>query len=308
MYLSRFLLETLGRCGNESSTKLLPRHGADERVSSRCILVHVHPGERMSSLEGRVAIVTGAARGIGRAYANRLAALGARVAVFDINLRSFEGFEDGSSDTTVAEIEGKGGTAIGLEVDVSNPESARGAVAKVVADWGRVDVLVANAGGNSGTSEQSKASSVEPALLQFVMANNFYATVYSVAAVAPIMKQQRSGKIITVASTAASWPSADGGLAHYAAAKAAIAHYTRYLAQDLGPFGITANCIAPGVTASGRIMKTVVRPQGDQLTQKIALRRIGTVEELARVVEFLSSDLSDYVTGALIPVDGGLKP
>jgi 3-oxoacyl-[acyl-carrier protein] reductase len=83
-------------------------------------------------------------------------------------------------------------------------------------------------------------------------------TVYTVNAVAPIMKEQRSGKIITVSSIAGIGPSVDGGYAHYGAAKAVIAHYTRYLAQDLGPFGITANCIAPGVIAIGRIMATVI--------------------------------------------------
>ena len=93
------------------------------------------------------------------------------------------------------------------------------------------------------------------------------------------------------------------------AAKAAIAHYRRYLAQDLGPFGVTANCIAPGVIATGRIMATVI-PGSTQSNRDraelVALRRLGTVEDCAKVVEFLATDLSDYVTGAVIPIDGGL--
>ena len=88
---------------------------------------------------------------------------------------------------------------------------------------------------------------------QLVTEMNLFGTVYSCNAVAPIMKQQRSGKIITVSSVAGTAPSADGGYAHYGATKAAIADYTRYLAQDLGPFGITANCIAPGVIATGPV-------------------------------------------------------
>jgi NAD(P)-dependent dehydrogenase (short-subunit alcohol dehydrogenase family) len=120
---------------------------------------------------------------------------------------------------------------------------------------------------------------------------------------------QRSGKIITVSSVAGTAPSADGGYAHYGAAKAAIAHYTRYLAQDLGPFGITVNCIAPGVIATGRIMATVI-PGSSQSNRDraelVALRRLGTVDDCAKVVEFLATDLSDYVTGAVIPIDGGL--
>src|SRR5206468_5484238 len=124
----------------------------------------------------------------------------------------------------------------------------------VVEEWGRVDVLVANAGGGRGRPVDTKASALDPALLQLVVGMNLFGTVYSCNAVAPVMKQQRSGKIITVSSVAGTAPSADGGYAHYGAAKAAIAHYTRYLAQDCGPYGITANCIAPGVLATRRII------------------------------------------------------
>lgn len=267
----------------------------------------------MRSLDGKVAVVTGGARGIGRGYAKRLAALGARVAVLDIDLRSYREFEDEADSMTapgtVAEIEAAGGLACGLQVDVTDPQAARAAVEQIIALWGRVDVLVANAGGGSGSPATTKAGSLDPAELAFVTATNLFGTVHSVIAVVPFMKEQRSGKIITVGSLAATRPSADGSLAHYAAAKAAIAHYTRYLAQDLGPFGITANCIAPGVTASGRIAATVLagEVQNSPLIETIALRRIGTVEDCANVLEFLATSLSDYVTGAVIPVDGGMR-
>ena len=267
----------------------------------------------MGKLDGKVAIVTGAARGLGRAYAKRLAALGAKLAVADINLRSFEEFEaeakDMTGDNTVAEIEAAGGSALGIELDVCDTAAVEAMVGRVVKEWGRVDVLVANAGGGRGLPMDTKASSLDPELLRLVTEMNLFGTVYSCNAVAPIMKQQRSGKIITVSSIAGTAPSADGGYAHYGAAKAAIAHYTRYLAQDLGPFGITVNCIAPGVIATGRIMATVI-PGSSQSNRDraelVALRRLGTVEDCARVVEFLATDLSDYVTGAVIPIDGGL--
>ena len=170
-------------------------------------------------------------------------------------------------------------------------------------------LLVANAGGGWGRLID-QVSTFDPALvLQLMIGMSLFETVYSCNAVAPIMKQQRSGKIITVSSIAGTAPAADGGYAHYGAAKAAIAHYTRYLAQDLGPFGITVNCIAPGVIATGRIMATVI-PGSSQSNRDraelVALRRLGTVEDCARVVEFLATDLSDYVTGAVIPIDGGL--
>ncbi len=267
----------------------------------------------MGKLDGKVALVTGGARGLGRAYAKRLAALGAKLAVADINLRSYEEFADEArdmtADTTVAEIEASGGAALGFEVDVRDNAAVEAMAAAILERWGRIDVLVANAGGGRGRPIDTKASSLDPALLHLVTEMNLYGTVYSCNAVAPVMKRQRSGKIITVSSIAGTAPSADGGYAHYGAAKAAVAHYTRYLAQDLGPFGITANCIAPGVIATGRIMATVI-PGSSQSNRDraelVALRRLGTVEDCARVVEFLATDLSDYVTGAVIRIDGGL--
>jgi 3-oxoacyl-[acyl-carrier protein] reductase len=267
----------------------------------------------MGKLDGKVAIVTGGARGLGRAYARRLAGLGAKIAVADLNLKSYEEFaaeaEDMTGDSTVAEIEAMGGAALGFEFDVCDSDAVHAMVDSVVAAWGRVDVLVANAGGGRGRPLDTKATTLDPALLQLVIAMNLYGTVYSCNAVAPVMKVQNSGKIITVASMAARAASPDGGYAHYGAAKAAIAHYTRYLAQDLGPYGITANCIAPGVIATGRIMQTVLpgsSAANQNRTEQIALRRLGTVEDCARVVEFLATDLSDYVTGAVIPIDGGI--
>jgi 3-oxoacyl-[acyl-carrier protein] reductase len=264
-------------------------------------------------LGGKVAIVTGAGRGLGRAYALRLAGLGAKVAVSDIDLKSYAEFEAEAAamtgESTMAEIEAMGGEAIGIELDVADQTAVQAMVDRVIAKWGRIDILVCNAGGGRGRPVDTKPSELDPALTQLVMGMNYYGTTYCVSAVAPHMKQQRSGKIVTVASTAAINPSPDGGYAHYGAAKAAIAHYTRYLAQELGPHGINANCIAPGTIGTGRILATVI-PGSSQANQnraeRISLRRIGTVEDCAKVVEFLTTDLSDYVNGVLIPVDGGM--
>src|ERR1700719_4298128 len=162
-------------------------------------------GTAMGTLDGKVAIVTGAARGLGRAYAKRLAGLEAKVAVADLNLHSYEEFEaeakDMTADSTVAEIEASGGTALGIEVDVRDHEAVEAMVARVVQESGRVDLLVANAGGGRGRPVDTKASTLDPALLQLVTEMNLFGTVYSCNAVAPVMKQQRFGKIITVSAS-----------------------------------------------------------------------------------------------------------
>ena len=137
----------------------------------------------MAKLDGKVAIVTGAARGLGRAYAKRLAGLGAKVAVVDLNLHSYQEFEaeakDMTADSTVAEIEAAGGTALGVEVDVRDHAAVEAMVARVVQEWGRVDVLVANAGGGRGRPMDTKASTLS-ALLQVVTSMNLFGTLIRV--------------------------------------------------------------------------------------------------------------------------------
>lgn len=262
----------------------------------------------MGELQDKVAIVTGAARGLGRAYALRLAALGCKVAACDINLKSHEEFEEEaeqmSAGSVVDEVVASGGSAMGFEFDVSDRASVDAMVADVNSAWGRVDVLVANAGGGRGSLAETKASIVSPELLELVTKINLFGTVHCCSAVAPIMKEQRSGKIITVSSHAGQVAGLGGGYAHYGANKAAIAHYTRYLAQELGRFGINVNCVSPGMIATARVMK-LVEGKDDGVMKEIALRRYGTPEDCANVIEFLATDLSRYVTGALIPIDGG---
>lgn len=261
----------------------------------------------MGELSGKNAIVTGAGRGLGRQYALKLAELGANVAVVDKNLTSFEEFEMErqrmTAGSTVEEIQNLGVQALGFELDVGD-RAALENVAKTVDDtWGSVDILVANAGGGSATPATTRASELSSDDLDVVLQRNLYGTIYTVNAVAPYMKAQRSGKIVTVSSINGSRGLPDGGYAHYGAAKAGIAMYTRYLAQDLGPYGINSNCIAPGLIATGRIMTNL--GGADRSYDEIPLRRPGTPEDLANLVAFLTTEQSSYINGAVIPIDGG---
>jgi 3-oxoacyl-[acyl-carrier protein] reductase len=259
------------------------------------------------TLDGQVAVVTGAGRGLGRGYALRLAGLGARVAIIDRDLRSYAEFDaeaaEMTAESTAAEVRALGAEALEAEADVTDAASIAAAIGAVLDAWGRIDVLVCNAGG--GSTGESHASRVDLEEFDLVVRRNLYGTVNTVVAAAPAMKAAGRGKIVTVSSQAGRQGSADGGYAHYGAAKAGIIGYTRYLAQDLGPSGITANCIAPGYIGTGRLMVGFEAIGVEKVAGQTALRRLGTVEDCARVVEFLATDLSDYVTGAVIPIDGG---
>jgi 3-oxoacyl-[acyl-carrier protein] reductase len=263
-------------------------------------------------LEGRTALVTGGARGLGRAYALRLAGLGADVAVADVNLDSSREFEAEAAamtaDTVMGEIEAMGRSSLGVECDVTDRQSLDAVVEQIIGAWGHLDIVVCNAGGGTGDPQQTKASSVDAEIFDIVVQRNLYGTVNTCTAVAPVMKEAGYGRIVTVSSAAGRKPNADGGYAHYGAAKAGIQMYTRYLAQELGPSGITVNCIAPGYIATGRLSVMFERIGVERLARSVPLRRLGTPEDCAKVVEFLVTDLGDYVNGAIIPIDGGSVP
>jgi 3-oxoacyl-[acyl-carrier protein] reductase len=259
-------------------------------------------------LKGQVALVTGAGRGLGRAFAHRLSALGARVAVLDLSLKSYADIpaerEAMEEDSTVSEIEARGGAAIGLEVDVTDSAAVTRAIEQIVQRWGRLDVAVCNAGGGTGTLAETTGTLVSNAHLETVMQRNLHGTVNTCRAAAVPMMAQRAGRLITISSVAGRRPEPTGGYAHYGAAKAAIIMYTRYLAREIGPYGITANCVAPGFIRTGRVAP-LLDTMGQNLLETVALRRYGTPEDCAGVIEFLATDLGSYVTGATIPVDGG---
>jgi 3-oxoacyl-[acyl-carrier protein] reductase len=266
----------------------------------------------MGKLDGKVAIVTGAGRGLGRAYARRLAGLGAKIAVTDLNLKSYAEFEaeakEMTADSTVDEINAGGGEAIGIEMEVRDRASVDAMVQKVFDTWGRVDILVANAGGGRGRPIDTRASTLDSDLLHLVTEMNYYGTVYCVNAVAPIIKDQHSGKIVTVASIAAldPRPTAATPLRRRSWQRSCL-----HAPISAGSSPIRHHCElhSPGTITTGRVVATVMPNQANanrDRTEQVALRRLGGVDDCAKVVEFLTTDLSDYVSGQCIAIDGGL--
>ena len=250
----------------------------------------------MNHLTDRVALVTGAGRGIGAATARRLAADGAAVAVADLT-------EAGARDT-VGAIHDAGGTAVGVGCDVAVADQVDAAVGRVVAELGRLDILVNNAG-------------VIRDNLLFKMSEDDWDTVIAVhlrgaflcsRAAQGHMVDQRYGKIVNLSSVSAL---GNRGQANYSAAKAGIQGFTRTLAIELGPFGINVNAVAPGFIATAMTDATARRMgvEPEQFREAVAamvpLRRIGLPTDIASVVSFLVSEDASYITGQTLYVDGG---
>lgn len=259
-------------------------------------------------LSGKTALVTGAARGLGRAYALRIASLGANVAISDIDLDGAANFgEKLSADSVAAEIEALGVSALALECDLTRPDEVRHLFAVVVERFGCLDILVNNAGGAIANSSSGlgSATSIDDVRLLFDV--NFISMVLCSQAAIPFMKEKGGGIIVNTVSQTAVSTFPGGNLAVYGAAKAAVLQYTRSLAAELGPFGIRANCIAPGIIMTARIAaQAQARGIGTaEQAAQIPLRRLGEVEDCAGVVEFLVTDLSQYVTGQCISACGG---
>lgn len=264
----------------------------------------------MGKLSGKLALVTGAGRGLGRAYALRLAALGADVIVNDLHLDSAQEFDEAlTAPTVMAECELLGVRSIGIEADVTIRNEVDSMFAAIVEAFGHVDILINNAGGVLRPVERGYAAEVPEDDWRCIMDVNLTATVFCCQAAAAIMKKRGSGKIINVGSQAGSRGNLLGQNAHYCVAKAGIAQYTRLLAGELGPHNINVNCIAPGIVLTSRAIKQFHRdsPESQAIyNPQIALRRMGTTEDCAKVIEFLATDLSDYVTGQVISVCGGM--
>lgn len=239
--------------------------------------------------EGRVAIVTGAAHGFGRAIALALAERGALVFGCDV----------------LAMEDAAGVTAVRL--DVGDRAAVQLAVGEIVAETGRVDVLVNNAGGVCGQVGRP-IEEVEAADWQAIFAVNVSGAFFMSQAVAPAMKRQGAGRIVNISSGAGLGVSLTG-IQAYASAKAGQIGLTRQLAHELGPFGITVNNVAPGFVRSNPATERQWEAMGAEgqarLLRSVALRRPGRAEDIAAAVMFFASEQAGWITGQVLSVDGG---
>ncbi|MDZ4159661.1 MAG: SDR family NAD(P)-dependent oxidoreductase [Anaerolineaceae bacterium] len=252
---------------------------------------------------GQVAVVTGGAKGIGGACADRFAQEGARVACLDVI--------DDVNEQHAAELRAQGVDAIALHCDVANPESVKAAVEAVTERWGRIDILVAAAGIYTGSPLVDVSFKQWQRLIDIDLTGVFLCN----QTVAPIMMKQKSGSIINISSMAGktSWSCS----AEYSSAKSGVIGLTRAVAMDMAPYSVTVNAICPGNTLTDMVTKDVAPQVGgrdglapDQWikmrTNDCPLKRIAEPWEMGGVAAFLASEDARYITGQSIEVDGGL--
>jgi 3-oxoacyl-[acyl-carrier protein] reductase len=244
----------------------------------------------MAHLAGQVAVITGASRGIGRAIALDLASEGAKVVVNYAN-------SSDAADALVQEIQAAGGEAIAVQANVSQPEQVDRLIEAATTKWGRVDVLVNNA----GITKDTLLLRMKPEDWQAVIDLNLTGVFLCTRAVAKIMLKQKSGRIVNIASVAGQM--GNPGQANYSAAKAGVIGFTKTVAKELASRGITVNAVAPGFITTD--MTAGLQAEG--ILQFIPLGRYGTPAEVAGMVRFLAADpAAAYITGQVFNVDGGM--
>ena len=242
-------------------------------------------------LTNKVAIVTGAGRGLGKGIALKLAAEGAKVVVADVMVDN--------AAAVVAEIAAAGGKAIAVKANVADKNEVAAMFAKAVAEFGTVDIMVNNAGINRD-GQLFKMSDED---WDLVIGVNLTGTFYCTRAAAQIMREKGYGRIVNISSM--SWLG-NFGQANYAASKGAVDAVTRALAVELAPRKIQVNAVAPGVIET-EMSQQVRDLADDQVRAKILLKRYGLASEVASAVAFLASDMATYITGQVLYVDGGFK-
>ena len=243
-------------------------------------------------IDGKVALVTGAAQGIGEAIARRFAAAGAHVVAADLNADGVE--------KLAAELRAARGSAEGRGLDVRSDEDVRTLVGDIVSGYERIDVLVNCA----GIIPVIPVEDISSADWDEVIAVNVKGVFFATRAVMTAMEKQGAGRIINIASNAGKMGSVIAGV-HYAASKAAVISLTKSFAQRLAPKGIRVNAVSPGPVRT-RAVETMSPPDTERLRSNVPVGRIGTPEEIAAAVLFLASDQADFVAGEIFDVDGGI--
>jgi 3-oxoacyl-[acyl-carrier protein] reductase len=244
-------------------------------------------------LKDQVALVTGGSRGIGRGIVKAFVAEGAKVAFV------YRGSQE-AAERLVADVHQAGGMVFALQADVTSADEAQRCVERVEKEWGRLDVLVNNA----GIIKDDLFVRMEPDAWQTVLQTNLGGTYNFCRAVAYTMMKQRRGRIINISSVAAEHVNL--GQTNYAASKGAINAFTRALAVELASRNVTVNAVAPGFIETD-MSEAVRNKAGDLIKKVIPMRRLGQPEDIARVAVFLASPDSGYITGQVITVDGGLS-
>jgi len=244
----------------------------------------------MGLLDGKVALITGASRGIGKAVALKFAAEGADIAFTDLKV----------IPETVAELEAFGVKVRAYESNAADFHATHEAVEKVLADFGHIDILVNNA----GITRDGLMLRMEESQWDAVINVNLKSAFNYIHAVTPVMARQRGGSIISMSSVVGEHGNA--GQCNYSASKAGMIGLTKSIAKEMGPRGIRANCIAPGfiLTEMTEALPEAVR---SEWCKTIPLRRGGSVDEVAKVALFLASDLSSYVSGQVINCCGAMS-
>ena len=247
----------------------------------------------MGLLDGKVALVTGAAKGIGKAIALKFASEGANVAFTDLVINE-------AAEETIKEIEAFGHKVKGYASNAADFAQTQEVVDQVMADFGHIDVLVNNA----GITKDGLMLRMSEAQWDAVINVNLKSAFNFIHALTPIMARQRSGSIINMSSVVG--VSGNAGQCNYSASKAGLIGLAKSIAKEMGPRGIRANCIAPGFIISD-MTKALSDEVREQWMKTIPLRRGGTPEDVAKVALFLASDLSSYVSGQVIHVCGAMN-